>query len=226
LHENGGKKQAANLARQSHNEAEHACQRPVLRDNSTGRAVNTYRSWRMRRWACVFLLCAAANSAEAISLADINGAEHKLLDGKPTVFVFILHDCPIANAFAPEISRICETYEKKGVAFYVVHVEQDLNIDDAKKHAKDFGYKCPVFIDTKHELVKRAQATVSPEGAVFAADGTLKYHGRINDLYVDLGKKRQFVTRNDLRDAIDAVLDGKPVKDEKTEAIGCVIVGK
>lgn len=182
----------------------------------------------MKRWAWVFLLYAArlASSAEAISLADINGAEHKILDGKPTVLVFILHDCPIANAFAPEISRICETYEKKGVAFYVVHVEQDLKIDDAKKHAKDFGYKCPVFIDTKHELVKLAQATVSPEGAVFAADGTLKYHGRINDLYVDLGKKRQFVTSNDLRDAIDAVLDGKPVKVAKTEAIGCVIVAK
>ncbi len=183
---------------------------------------------RMKRWTWIPILFLArlASSAEALSLTDIHGKEHKILDGKLTVLVFILHDCPIANAFAPEISRICEAYEKKGVAFYVVHVEHDMKIDEAKKHAKDFGYRCPVFIDAKHELVKRAQATVSPEGAVFAADGSLKYHGRINDLYVDLGKKRHAPTTHDLREAIDAVLEGKSVKVAKTEAIGCVIVEK
>ena len=183
---------------------------------------------QMGRVLSILVLLAArmAGAADALSLTDIHGVEHKLLDGKPTVFVFVLHDCPIANAFAPEITRLCETYEKKGVAFFVIQVEQDLKRDEAQKHAKDFGYRCPVFIDTKHELVKRAQATISPESAVFAADGTLKYHGRINDLYVDLGKKRQAATTSDLRDAIDAVLDGKPVKVAKTEAVGCVIVGK
>jgi len=183
---------------------------------------------RMGRVLPILVLLAGnfAVAGDALSMTDIQGVEHKLLDGKPTVFVFILHDCPIANAFAPEIIRLSETYEKKGVAFYVVHVEQDLKRDEAQKHAKDFGFRCPVFIDTKHDLVKRAKVTISPEAAVFAADGTLKYHGRINDLYADLGKKRQAATTSDLRDAIDAVLEGKPVKVAKTEAIGCVIVGK
>lgn len=177
-------------------------------------------------WVLIWVLCAMhlANAADALEMSDVSGTPRKIFDGKPTVLVFILHDCPIANAFAPEISRICDAYEKKGVAFYVVHVETDMKTEDAKKHAKDFGYRCPVFIDAKHELVKRAQAKVSPEGAVFAADGTLKYHGRINDLYVDLGKKRHAATTHDLREAIDAVLEGKPVKVAKSEAIGCVIV--
>ena len=49
---------------------------------------------------------------------------------------------------------------------------------------------------------------MSPEAAVFAADGSIKYRGRINDLYVDLGKKRNAATTHDLRDALDAVLAG------------------
>ena len=177
-------------------------------------------------WLSIIIAMRLAGAAEPLEVSDIDGAKQRLFDAKPTVLVFILQDCPIANAFAPEIGRICETYKKKGVAFYVVYVDQDLKAEDAKKHAKDFGYRCPAFIDSKRELIKRAQVTMSPEAAVFAADGTLKYRGRINDLYVDLGKKRNAATTHDLREALDAVLAGKEVKAAKTEAIGCVIAEK
>ena len=39
----------------------------------------------------------------------------------------------------------------------------------------------------------------------------------------DYGKRRRIVTEHDLRDALDAVLAGKPVAKSRTRAIGCFI---
>jgi hypothetical protein len=64
---------------------------------------------------------------------------------------------------------------------------------------------------------------VTPEAAVIARGGRLVYRGRIDDWYAAPGKKRQRVTRQDLRDALDSVAKGKRVKEKETKAIGCFI---
>jgi hypothetical protein len=53
--------------------------------------------------------------------------------------------------------------------------------------------------------------------------GGLAYRGRIDDLYPELGKKRAAPTKRDLREALAAVLAGKPVPVPRTEAVGCSI---
>ena len=72
-------------------------------------------------------------------------------------------------------------------------------------------------------LVRRAGATITPEAAVFGAAPEPLYLGRIDDRYVDFGKARPEATRHDLEQALDAVLDGRPVPEPRTEAIGCFI---
>jgi hypothetical protein len=177
------------------------------------------------RYVMLVLICSAPARAHEISIADIDGKmQRPFASGKKAiVLIFVLPDCPIANAFAPEIKRICKEYEAKGAALFLVHVEPTITATDAKKHAADFGYECSVLLDSKHELVKLAQATMTPEAALFSADAKLLYHGRINNLYADLGKKRPEATHHDLREALDAVLSGKPVHQPVTEAIGCFI---
>jgi hypothetical protein len=66
-------------------------------------------------------------------------------------------------------------------------------------------------------------ATVTPEVAVMERGGKVVYLGRIDDLYVDLGKRRAAPTRRYLRDALDAVLNGKPVAVAKIDPVGCFI---
>ncbi len=41
------------------------------------------------------------------------------------VFFFVTTDCPIANRFAPEIGRICDDYEKRDIAFYIVQTDRE-----------------------------------------------------------------------------------------------------
>jgi hypothetical protein len=77
--------------------------------------------------------------------------------------------------------------------------------------------------DPQHTLVRRTGATVTPEVAVFTADGRMAYRGRIDDSNVDFGKSAPGATKHDLEVAIEAVLAGKPVAEPVTKAVGCYI---
>ena len=66
-------------------------------------------------------------------------------------------------------------------------------------------------------------ATATPEAAVLDRDGKVVYLGRIDDAYYGFGKRRSSATSQDLRDALDAVLDGKPVPHPRTTVLGCEI---
>jgi hypothetical protein len=55
------------------------------------------------------------------------------------------------------------------------------------------------------------------------ARGEVTYRGRIDDRYVDLGKKREAPSQRDLRAALDAALAGRAVLTSRTKAIGCLI---
>jgi hypothetical protein len=160
------------------------------------------------------------------SLRDIAGVDHHPFTDhavKAVALVFVLHDCPIANGYAPEINRLCAAYTPRGVRFFLVHIDEDLSRRAAAEHARDYGYTCPVVLDGGHVLVRRAGARMSPEAAVFGPGGERKYLGRIDDLYADLGKRRSRATSLDLHDALDAVLTDRPVPQPVTQAVGCLI---
>jgi|ERR1051325_8175999 hypothetical protein len=142
---------------------------------------------------------------------------------KAAVLLFLMPDCPVSNAYGPEIQRICKSYEAKSIAIYVIHADPDVTVEQAKKHAKEFGYSCPVLLDPKHVLVNAAGVKMAPEAAVFGANGKVLYRGRIDDLYVDYGKRRPAPTQHDLCDALDAILEGKEVKMPSTKVIGCYL---
>ena len=172
------------------------------------------------------LAVAAAAGAAKIIVPDVNGAKVSPLEGKDrkaTVLLFITNDCPISNSYAPEFNRICEAYKAKKIAFYLVYADLSLSAADAKQHSKEYGYTCPALLDREHLLVKATGATLTPEAAVLGPDGKLLYRGRIDDRYVDFGKARTQPTVRDLRDALDAIVQGKPVSHPFTKALGCTI---
>lgn len=142
---------------------------------------------------------------------------------KATVLLFLSCDCPIANAFAPEMGRIYEAYKDQGVAFYRVYPDDLQSVEDIQQHAEDYSHKFPAIRDAEQVLVERSGARITPEAVVIAPDGAIAYRGRINDLFSDIGKRRRQATTADLRDALDAVLAGKPVKAPETRAFGCYI---
>lgn len=142
---------------------------------------------------------------------------------KAIALVFVLADCPICNAYIPELNRLHESFTPRGVRLVVIQADPDITAERASAHATEYGVQPLVARDPRHEWVKRAGATTAPEAAVFSPAGELLYRGRINDQYAGLGKRRANVTSHDLREALEAIIAGQPVRETQTEAIGCPI---
>jgi hypothetical protein len=143
---------------------------------------------------------------------------------KAIVFIFASTDCPISNRYAPEVRRLAEKFSPRHVVFRLVYPNPADTAAAIREHMTAFAYQsaAQAFRDPDHGLVKLAQATVTPEAAVFVA-GRLVYHGRIDDRYVDFGVDRAAPTVHDLDEAIAAAIKGEPVPQESTRAIGCYI---
>jgi hypothetical protein len=140
-----------------------------------------------------------------------------------TVLIFVAVDCPISNGYAPELKRICADYRAQNVRFDLVYADPAVTAAEVRKHVADYGYDCPALLDRKGVLAGIAGATVTPAVAVFDARGTRVYHGRIDDLYADFGKKKYAPTTHELRTVLDDLAAGRPVKTLPAAAVGCPI---
>jgi hypothetical protein len=174
-------------------------------------------------------------SRQPATLIDLDGHTHTFFDARNQqviVMLFVAPDCPIANGYAPEINRLVSAYSPRGAAFYIIYPDSDVSPEQARRHASDFGFTCPVALDPQNDWARQAGATVTPEAAVWGRDGTLFYRGRIDDQYVAFGRKRFAATTHDLRDALEAATNvpqagenPAPPSSRITQAIGCPIAG-
>lgn len=140
-----------------------------------------------------------------------------------TVLIFISTDCPISNRYAPEIKRLHDEFTPRGIRFRLVY-PNPLDTDPIiKTHREEYGYPDITERDGDHALVRKAGATITPEAAVFDGKERLVYVGRIDDRFVELGRERPAPTRRDLREALTALLEGRPVRPAQTQAVGCFI---
>lgn len=164
-------------------------------------------------------------SVLAPTIRDLDGRLHQpFAPSRSTVLVFVASDCPIANGYAPEIQNVCRVYGAKGVDCLLLYEDAHIDARAASAHRLAYRYSgVPAAIDANREIAVRAGATITPEAAVVDASGTVRYLGRIDDLYVELGRRRPAATTHDLRDAIEAVLGGRPIGRPRTEAVGCYI---
>jgi hypothetical protein len=153
--------------------------------------------------------------------------------GSLVALVFISTECPIANAMAPDLRELIRHAAERNVAFALVYPSTWQAREELAQHAREFGLDdatgAPhaLVADPAHALVARAGATVVPEAALFRRDGRgggeLLYLGRVNDLYVGIGRRRPSVTSHDLRDAIDTALAGRSPSHPFPKAVGCFI---
>lgn len=166
------------------------------------------------------MLCAASIPVFADTAVDpLAEAKGK----KAIVLFFVASDCPISNAYAPEIRRIEMQYAPLGIGFYSVYADPAQTLAKARRHAGEYGLPNQVLLDRAHRLAHKTGATVTPEAAVLSSGGRLLYRGRIDDLYVGFGKRREVATRHDLRLALDAILRGESIPQPFTKSVGCYI---
>ena len=140
-------------------------------------------------------------------------------DRKATVVFTVLSECPVAQAFSPEMGRLAREFGPKGVRFLMAFADGKPKAWTA--HVKAYGLGFPA-VGATPSFMRLVRPTAVPTAALIGADGRVVYVGRIDDRYPALGVLRD-PRRHDLRLALEAFLAGKPVVPARTAVVGCAL---
>ena len=151
----------------------------------------------------LLLLVVAGCSSSQVSSRCAGGAD-------ATLCIFVTHECPIANRYAPEIGRIAEEHLDLVGPTVVVYADANALAKDCSTH---LPVPCPRFHegearclgemvhDAQHEWVKRFDARAVPTAVI--ACKTVLYHGRIDDA-IPVWAAAVQAGQQDLQDALAA----------------------
>ncbi|WP_169976958.1 redoxin family protein [Tautonia rosea] len=144
-------------------------------------------------------------------------------DGGVLAIVFLWTPCPNSNQYSPTLNRIAARFNSDPVRFVGLYVDADLTDAQVAAHAKEYALEFPIGRLGAGRLARELGVETVPSAVVIDDQGSVRYLGRINDQFYDLGRRRQIVRSEDLLDAISSVLAGNPVREPRTEAIGCTL---
>jgi len=164
---------------------------------------------------------AIGTTIEDFTLPDTDGKNHTLssLKGKNgAVVIFISVQCPISNAYNERMSRLADDYSARGINVIGINSNKSESADAVKAHAADKHLSFTILKDPGNKVADLLGAQHTPEAYYLDANNKLLYHGRI-DNSTDTSK----VESNDLRDALDSALAGKPIQKTTSLAFGCSI---
>lgn len=153
---------------------------------------------------------------------------NKLKGRHGTVIMFICNHCPFVIHVNSELIKIAKDYTKKGISFIAISSNDTVNYpqDGPEKmaiHAKTVGYPFPYLYDETQEVAKAYDAACTPDIYLFHADLKLVYRGQLDNSRPGNGIP---VTGNDLRHAINCLLENKENPKTQKPSIGCNIKWK
>lgn len=143
----------------------------------------------------------------------------ELSKGKAVVVMFIATKCPVSNAYNDRMGALAREYSSKGIQFLGVNSNKSEPAEEVAAHAHAHKLDFPIAKDPGNKIADAYGAQKTPEVFVLSPKGELLYHGRIDESQDDAKN----VKSPDLRNALDAILAGKPVANAETKAFGCTI---
>lgn len=156
-----------------------------------------------------------------------NYSPESFVDVKMLVVFFTCNHCPYAQAAWPLMIDLHNKFKDQSVAFVAINPNDETQYpeDDfatMKVKAKEWGIPFPYLRDESQEIARKYDARCTPDIYVYDQGRKLAYRGRINDNWQEPSK----VTRHDLRDAIEAILNGTKPSQPQFPSMGCSIKWK
>ena len=159
---------------------------------------------------------------------DVAGKVHSVA-GQPVVLAWTGLGCPMSKLYRPRLARLADEFVPKGVRFFLLNSNSQDAPADLKKLAADFAF--PVVRDAGGQLARRLQVERTTEVLLLDANGQIRYRGAVDDQFgfkeTEAGGvgafRRPAPTQAYLKQAIVAVLAGRPVAPAKTEPYGCAL---
>ena len=158
---------------------------------------------------------------KVVSRDDFRGKQGLLV-------VFMCNHCPYVKHVAPELAKLADEYQQRGVA--VVGISSNDAVaypadapEMMKVEAEQQGYRFAYLFDESQEVAQKYMAACTPDFFLFDSALKLVYRGQLDDTRPKQGVSP---TGRDLRTALDALLSGQPIPAEQQPSIGCNIKWK
>jgi peroxiredoxin len=157
-------------------------------------------------------------SGRTVTLQDFDDQDALLV-------MFICRHCPYVTHVRPAIAGLAREHVGSGLGIVAISAnDPDAYPEDAPgglaTEAVEAGYTFPYLFDETQEVAKAYTAACTPDFFLFDRERRLAYRGQF-----DSSRPRNDVpvTGEDLRAAIDAVLEGREVSGDQRPSVGCGI---
>jgi peroxiredoxin len=165
-----------------------------------------------------------------VKMKDVSGKEISLKDistKKGLLVMFSCNTCPYVIKNQERTKEVMAYAKKMGYGVVIINSNEDYRDGDdsyeaMKTYAKEQGYDWNYVVDVDAKVANAFGATRTPETFLFGSDGTLVYHGAIDDNPSDASN----VKRNHLEEAINETSNGKEITIKESRSVGCSIKRK
>ncbi|MEZ6109286.1 MAG: redoxin domain-containing protein [Pirellulaceae bacterium] len=137
-------------------------------------------------------------------------------EAKVVVLVFTGNSCPVAQAYEPRFIQFVKDYEEKGVKLVAINCNSNENVESLQRRIADIGINYDYVSDTTGRAARDYGASVTPQIFVLDGDRKVAFTGPFDD---DMAKPGV----NYVRDAVNALLDGREPAVTSARPFGCRI---
>ncbi|MBF0192068.1 MAG: thioredoxin family protein [Magnetococcales bacterium] len=169
-------------------------------------------------------------SAPDFALPGVDGKTHTLdqyRDCPVLVVMFICNHCPYVQAIEDRLIALGRALASKKVGFVGISSNDPTNYPEdsfanMQAKAKKKGYPFDYLYDATQQTAKDYGAVCTPDFFVYDQERKLRYRGRLDDS----PRNPAAVRKEELKEAILALLEGHPVASHQNTTMGCSIKWK
>jgi len=154
-------------------------------------------------------------------------------------------ECPLSISYSSTINKLAKKYnscDSNNIDFLIVipSISETTKIKELA-HMYKPALKCwdtinnkilnnthivqypGLYLDYNHDIINIIDAKITPECFLIDADGKTLYRGAIDNWVSQLGRRKQYINKHYLENAIIQYKNNETIKIPITEAIGCII---
>jgi hypothetical protein len=163
--------------------------------------------------------------APDVAFTDLAGKSHRLSSvpvERAVVIAMTSTSCPLSKKYLPTLASLAGQYSERGISWILVNPIPADREDDMQRAAASLGGHALYVRDGECVLAKALGAMTTTDVIVLDRSRTILFHGAVDDQY-GFGYSNDQPRRNYLAEALDAILDNKPLPIAATESPGCAL---
>jgi peroxiredoxin len=169
------------------------------------------------------------SEAPSFDLPGVDGGKHSLADyadAPALAVIWSCNHCPYVQAWEGRMMAIQRDYADRGVRLVAVNSNDvdrypEDSFEEMTARAERLGFNFDYLFDEDQTVARAYEPERTPEVFLFDRDRRLVYHGAIDD-----SRDEDLVQRHHLREALDAVLEGRQPAVAETPPVGCTMKWK